>query len=117
MTSITLDCAVSITNEPDLLAVTDLLAVSDMLLLGMRSGASSAPRTPGTVRVLTNASGEHTTLTLATPIPATDVYEGALVSIGAKGQEVLRLIVFSVEPREDFTATLTLVDEAPELWA
>ncbi len=118
VTSITLDCAVSIVNEPEMLSVTNLLAVPDMLALGTRSGAIiRGPNGPSAVRILTNATGEASTLTLATPIPAAEVYEGALVSIGAAGQEVLRLIVFSVEPREDFTATLTLVDEAPELWA
>lgn len=118
VTAITLDCSITIVNEPNLLAVSDMLAVADLLNLGVQSGAvTRGPDGPSPVRVLTNASGQHSTLTLASPISAADVYDGALVSIGATGQEVLRLIVFSVEPREDFTATMTLVDEAPELWA
>ena len=118
VTSITLDSAVSIVNEPDLLAVSDLLAVPDMLDLGKKTGVIIRSSSgPSPVRALSNATGQTSTLTFATPIPAADVYEGALVAVGPTGSEVLRLIVFSVEPREDFTATLTLVDEAPEIWA
>jgi len=29
----------------------------------------------------------------------------------------LRLLVFAIQPHENLTATLTLVDEAQELWA
>lgn len=118
VTSITLDSAVAVVNETNMLAVTNLLAVPDMLALGQRSGAViRGADGPSPVRLLSNATGEAATLTFATPIPAADVYEGALVAIGSSGREVLRLIVFAVEPREDFTATLTLVDEAPEIWA
>jgi hypothetical protein len=118
VTSITLDCSVATVNEPEMLSVTNLLAVPDMLDLGKQTGVIiRGPDGPGAVRTLSNATGQTETLTFATPIPAADVYDGALVSIGQTGSEVLRLIVFSVEPREDFTATLTLVDEAPEIWA
>ena len=53
-------------------------------------------------------------LVLLTAIP---VEPGALFSAGPLGTEVARMIVFSVEPHADLTATLTLVDEAPRLWA
>ena len=118
VTSITLDSEVSVVSEPDMLAVTDLLAVPDMLLLGETSGAViRGPDGPSPVRLLSNATATTATLQIATPFPAADLYDGALVAVGQTGNEVLRLIVFSVDPREDFTASLTLVDEAPEIWA
>jgi hypothetical protein len=56
-------------------------------------------------------------LTLAAPQDAADVPLGALVTVGLREQEVLRLIVQDVQPRPDLTASLTLVDEAEELHA
>ncbi|NGQ93369.1 hypothetical protein G5V65_21005 [Rhodobacter sp. HX-7-19] len=116
--TITIDCEVAVANEPDFLSVTDLLAVEDVLLIGATSGVIiRGPDGLSSVIALDNTTGQTAVLELATPIPAADVYAGALVSIGRTGQEALRLVVFAVDPQEDFTASLTLVDEAPEIWA
>jgi hypothetical protein len=40
-----------------------------------------------------------------------------LVQVGSLSREVARMIVADVKPKDDLTATLTLVDEAPELFA
>lgn len=117
VTHITLDCDVQISAEPDLLSVPDLLAVSDMLTLGQSSGAIvRGPSGPSAVLPLANATGTTNVLELVTPISAASIYEGALVSVVLSAAEILRLIVFSVDPLDDYQARLTLVDEAPELW-
>lgn len=118
VTQITLDSEVDLVNEPDMLSVTDLLAVPDMLALGLTSAAIiRGPSGPSDPLPLTNATGASDVLVLAAPIAAADVYDGALVSVGPSTKELLRLIVFGVEPRADYQATLTLVDEAPAIWA
>lgn len=118
VTSITLDCEVDLVNEPDMLTVQNLLAVPDMLALGLTSAAVVRGASgPSNAMPLTNASGSASVLTLATPVALSAVPDGALVAVGPTRQELLRLIIFSVEATEDYTATLTLVDEAPEVWA
>lgn len=116
VTHITLDSEVQISAEPDLLDVPDLLAVADMLTLGLSSGAIvRGPSGPSAVLPLANTGGATNLLELVTPIPASSIYEGALVSVVLSAAEILRLIVFSVDPLDDYQARLTLVDEAPEL--
>ena len=63
-------------------------------------------------------SGEITTLTFTTPIPNTDPQPDVddLVLAGVLGQESVPLIVRSIEPRADLSATITFVDHAPEIW-
>jgi hypothetical protein len=68
------------------------------------------------IHALSNASGETDTLTLATPA-AVDVFEDMSVTIGPAGREYGRFLVSDVTPQDEFTADLTLIDEAPELWA
>jgi hypothetical protein len=115
--AVQLDSAVEVINEPAVLAVTDVLAVPDVLKLGLSSGVVIRGASgPATARALSNATGTTDVLQFATPIAATEVFEGALVAVGPRGSETLRLIVFAIEPQEDFTASLTLVDEAPQIW-
>lgn len=53
-------------------------------------------------------------VTLVTPVAiADDEIIGALVVGGLLGKETRRCIVFDIEPRDDLTARVTLVDEAP----
>lgn len=49
--------------------------------------------------------------------PGSILAAGCLVATGSIGQEYRRCIVLDVTPRSELTAQLTLVDEAPELWA
>ncbi|MCU0909791.1 MAG: phage tail protein [Rhodobacteraceae bacterium] len=116
--SVTLDGPVPITNEPYMDEVADLSVVPDLSLLGVSSSAA-VRRTVGgvTVHALSNATGEHSVLVFAAPVAAAGMIEGVLVAVGRSGREYLRLIVFDVQARPNFEASLTLVDEAPELWA
>ena len=62
-------------------------------------------------------SGDGFVLTLDSPVSPDIAYPGGLVAAGPLGSEVRRLIIQDVTPRVGYTATLTLVDEAPGIWA
>lgn len=114
LVSVRLDTTVPLRNNGDLLAVTDLLAVPDVLALGAKTGARIRRSTgTSTVHELTGSTGETDLLTFATPISATGIGIGALAATGPLAREMKRLIVFAVDPKEDLTATITGVDEAP----
>jgi hypothetical protein len=54
--------------------------------------------------------------TFDSPQVAAGIEIECLVSYGRLGQETLRLIAYNIVPGENFTAKITAVDEAPELW-
>lgn len=118
VTHLQLDAPVRLPGGPDMLSVADLLQVEDMLQLGATAACIiRGPDGPGDLLPLANAAGVTADLELVTPIPAADAPVGGLVVAGQAGQEILRLIVWSVDPQDDYTSTLTLVDEAPEIWS
>lgn len=62
---------------------------------------------------------EITTVTFVTPFPdpgTSQLDADCLCAIGPLGSEYRRLLVYGISPKDDLTATLTFVDEAPELW-
>jgi len=63
----------------------------------------------------TTTDGYH--LTLTTPVPIGYVVEGSLITTGPIASVAKRMLVFEVVPRIGYTATVTLIDEAPEVWA
>lgn len=129
--SIVLNTEVDVYNTADMTSVTDVLAVTDMLAL-MKMGVSIR-RTDGTIstHALSNVDGTTATLTFATPFAddtwtsgspydsgaVHDVEPGCIVAVGPLDQEYIRLIVTEISPGPELTARLTMVDEAPELWA
>jgi len=81
---------------------------------------------------IAQGEGEHTTVTLVTPVPDATVTvisgwdvqvvpavgegaEASLVYWGPATEETVRCIVFGIEETDDGLFALTLVDEAPEL--
>ena len=105
-------------SEADFLSVTDLAAEPDFHRIGLVSGAAIR-RSDGsvTVHAITGTTGDATTLTLASAASAADLDPENLVVVGPLGREYRRMIVFAAMPKEDLTADLTFVDEAPELFA
>ena len=62
---------------------------------------------------LVTVAGTQTTLTFATaPTTANAPAVGDLVALGEWGSETRRLLVRDIQPHQDLTATLTLIDEA-----
>ncbi len=115
VSAIVLDAGMPVFGEPGFNAITDMGLVSDMGMIGATAGAA-VRRTDGTVfAAAVTVSG--TTLTFGTPQAPAGIEPGCLVSFGRLGMEFLRLVVYSVRPKDqDFTATITAVDEAPELF-
>lgn len=114
VTGVKLDGAVPVrTSVTDVLASTDVLAEPDILALGLKTGAMIRRAGSITVHELGGTTGETDTLTFAAPISATGLGSGSLVSVGPLSSEVRRLIVKDIEPGEDLTATIVMVDEAP----
>lgn len=81
---------------------------------------------------ISNGAGEHTTVTLTTPVPDATVTvtsgfdtedipavgegeDGSLVVWGPSTQETKRMLVFGITPNDDLTFSIAAVDEAPEL--
>lgn len=129
--SISIDSEVDFTSELDIASLTEISTVPEMLDIGITMGCAIR-QADGvtTVHALTNATGTTDVLTFTTPFadatttgssydPATihKVMAGCLVAIGPLGEEYKRYIVSDVLPGADLTARLTLIDEAPELWA
>jgi hypothetical protein len=57
-------------------------------------------------------------LTFETPIPDTGlIVPGCIAAVGARGMATRRCLVFDVKRNDLETATVTLVDEAPEIHA
>lgn len=114
ITALKLDGAVPVRNSAtDILGSADILAEPDILALGQKTGAMIRRAAGITVHALAGATGDTDTLTFAAAISPTGIGIGTLVSVGPLASEVKRLIVKDIEPGEDLTATIVMVDEAP----
>jgi len=115
-TGVILDAAIPFSNEPLWDAVTDFDAVASVDLLGERTEAQIRYPEGDIVTVdLTNATGQGDELTFASVLDY--VPEGSLVATRVIVPEYRRMIVFNMTFKRDFEASLTLVDEAPEIFA
>ena len=65
---------------------------------------------------IVTAAGEQKTLVFVTPFPVSGgCTVGDLFSFGERGSETVDLIVKSIQPSGDLTATITCVDAAPQV--
>lgn len=60
--------------------------------------------------------GYYSTITLTTSVTTTQAPVGGLFMFGALNSETVELIVLAIEPAENMTARLTLVDYSPEVY-
>lgn len=112
-----LDSMVELVTRPGFDLITDLGAVADVGLIGAGT-AALIRRADGTLTVHPVAGdGEVDRIAFSPAISATGIADDVLVAIGLKDSEILRLKVTAIEPREDFTATLTMIDEANEVFS
>lgn len=96
----------------------DLAAMDDeddLSLFGVKSGVVIRREATVTTHQIAGALGPR--IEFSPPLSPVGIYEGGLVGVGPMGAEYLRLIVASVRPKPNFEATITFVDEAPELWS
>lgn len=113
ITALRLDSSVSLGSSPYMDQVANLATEDNLALLGLRSGASI--RRLGSVSThAVTGSGDR--IVFSPAIDPDGIEIGTLVATGLVSQETLRLIVFGITPRPNFEASVTLVDEAPQLW-
>jgi hypothetical protein len=111
-----LDTAVDCSNEPEVYSVTNIYAVDDVYALGLRTQATIRYPNGDIVSVdLTNATGVTDELDFATAVDP--VPDGALVATSVLATEYRRMLVLGMQFKRDFEASLTLVDESPEVFA
>lgn len=109
-----LDNSTPFSDLPDMLDSPDLMAEPNLLSLGVRTGVSLSRG--GVVTTHPIASVDEGWLEFSPPIDPDGVVVGSVAATGPLGSEYLRLIVFSIIPGDSFTATVTAVDEAPQIW-
>ncbi|WP_439561162.1 hypothetical protein [Roseinatronobacter sp.] len=111
-----LDDQVMCSNEPMPRQVADFRAVASVRALGQRTQAQIRYPDGDIITVdLANATGRTDQIVFADvldPVPA-----GALLSTRVLTTEYRRMIVFDMKFNRDLGATLTLVDEAQEIFA
>ncbi|MBY5974951.1 phage tail protein [Ferrimonas balearica] len=116
--ALTLDDGIPLLNEPFMDEVPNLAAEPDLSVLGARTGLVLR-RTDGTMTTheVSTPTGRVTRLELSAPTSEAGIDHDILAVVGRKASELRRMIVFAIEPRDELTFDLTLVDEAPEIWA
>ncbi|MDF1685372.1 MAG: hypothetical protein P1U50_01170 [Parvibaculaceae bacterium] len=128
VTSLRIDSDLELINEPDFWSITDFWAVENIWNIGVKTAASirypldsATAETNKRVGILTktlsNSTGRSGLLAFETPFARPEgLAEGALVSAGPVDHVEGRFIVTNVQHSKNLNATLTLVDEAPDLF-
>jgi hypothetical protein len=124
VTGITLDGSIRVNTLTGLFSQAHLFTVASIFDLGGQTGcqirlkAGAGIFNAGQVTAAANDSLE-TVLTFATPFADPGIGQldvGCLISTGRLGTEYRRMKVFGVQPQDDRSANVVLVDEAPSLW-
>jgi hypothetical protein len=111
-----LDAEIMCSNEPNVEDVTDFDAVPNVDVLGLRTEAQIRYPDGDIVTVaLENATGSSDALEFAETLD--HVPEGSLVATRILTTEFRRMIVKDMKFKRDYEASLSLVDEAPEMFA
>ena len=125
ITGVTLDSEIPVYNETEWFSLTDVFTVTDVFLVGLVTGIVIR-RSDGTqsTHQLSNSTGSTAVLTFATPFADTSAVEGfatndrrygCMVVAGILDTIYRRLLVQSITPNKDLTASMVMVDEAPDL--
>lgn len=115
ITALALDTPVDIPGTYFMDESPDLSAEPNLAALGLEGGV--AIRRLGSVSVHRVDGGDPYRLEFSPAISPDGIEVDGLIVAGTIGHEVLRLLVFSVAPRQNLEASITCVDEAPELWS
>jgi hypothetical protein len=111
-----LDDTVECSNEPDIWDVTDIWGAPDIWALGLKTQAQIRYPNGNIVTVsLSNSTGITDELEFETPVSA--VPEGSLIATSILATEYRRMIVFGMQFKQEYEASLTLVDEANGVFA
>lgn len=115
VTALALDTPVDIPGTYFMDESPDLSAEANLAALGLEGGV--AIRRLGSISIHRVDGGDPYRLEFSPAISPDGIEVDGLIVAGTIGHEVLRLLVFSVTPRQNLEASITCVDEAPELWS
>lgn len=124
VSGLTLDGTIPLIESDGLFSQTNIFN-KDFFTFGATTGIAIRLKNSGGIVVKqlssssTNAEEDATSVIFATPFAdpgSTYLAEGCLVSTGLYGSEYKRLLVHSIVTKQDLTASIIFVDEAPELW-
>lgn len=120
ITAITLDSTIDMPDSVPFWDVTDFWGISDIWAQGAKAYAY-VQAFDGTINALgaVTGTGDDPTYSNAlepdTAVVNNSIEVGNLLVAGPSTEVFKRMIVLDIRPGKDLTATLTLVDEAPEL--
>ena len=114
--TVRIEAPVTTSNEPDIWSVDDVWSVSDVWKLGQRTQCVIR-RPDGTIQTvaLTNATGQSDVLEFAETVDY--VPPESLIATHVLDTEYRRMLVLNIKRKSDHTASITLVDEANEVFA
>ena len=122
VTALSFDGSAPVFTTPSIYAVADIFAVTDVFELGRKTGVAIRLKNGGgtlIAEIAANENGERTAAQVVTPFADpgdAELGEGCLCAFGPLGSEYKRMLVFAMRPRADGVATITFVDEAPQLF-
>lgn len=125
VTGLVLDGTIPIVQDTGLFAATNIYH-KNFFDFGSDTGVAIRLKNGGTILLKQMSTSsvdvetETTQITFTTPFAdpgASYLAEGCLCTTGLLGSEYKRLLVHTITPNEDMTASITFVDEAPDLWA
>ena len=124
VTGLVMDGTIPIVQSTGLFVATNIYH-KNFFDFGSDTGVAIRQKNGGTIlikQISTSSSDvetETTQITFTTPFTdpgSSYLAEGCLCTTGLLGSEYKRLLVHTIVPSEDMTASITFVDEAPELW-
>lgn len=115
ITALTLDQSLPVDDYPFLDDIANLSAEDNLSVAGLEVGIGIRRDTGVTLHYGAAVAGN--VVTFSPGIDPDGIEEDTLVVCGPVSQEFKRLIVTGIVPASQFTATITAVDEAPQLWS
>lgn len=119
-----LDSTIPTANEPAMEDIADMTAVEDMTEVGLQIGIA-VRHNDGTIstHALSDSKGETDLVHLETAVNDVETIvpqndnpsRASMIVAGKLSAEYLRLLVSEIKPSPDLNASLTAVDEAPDL--
>jgi hypothetical protein len=131
ITAVDMDSSVYIVNEQDMHGLANMRAAQNMHEVGMQA-SMFLRHSDGAMETyeIANETGWAKRVTFAVPVsdetwdggpydrnPIALIEPGVLAQFGHYEKGIRRLIVSNIEHGPDLTASLTCLDEAPELWS
>jgi hypothetical protein len=120
ITGLTLDGTVPVFTSAGIQSLASVATAASIQALGEKTGIAIRLKQGAGILVkqITAAVNDDVlSVTFATPFPDPgNLSTDCLVTVGPLGSEYKRLIVYGVQPKAELQATVTCVDEAPQLW-